>query len=208
MGYDTPLSPWSTFATLHSFPSHIHIDFQERTRSFLYRALWVYCEDSNMWVTHISNYPLPDLEILSFTARLHPVISKYFSTHQSPPFSMATSIASEPAMTASTGSCLTPEKKTELLAQVKQLSEDTLSIDVSFYEISRRLANLQEANIPEKFVRDIQRLGTTWDGLHSVWNIFLSVIYLETDLIHGQDLFRSSLAVSRRCRGCESFCWW
>ncbi|KAK7683299.1 hypothetical protein QCA50_013561 [Cerrena zonata] len=79
----------------------------------------------------------------------------------------------DPQTTAPTDTCLTPEKKTELLAQVKKLSEDTLSIDASFDDISRRLANLREANIPDKFVTDIQRLSTAWEGLHSTYSDLL-----------------------------------
>ena len=76
-------------------------------------------------------------------------------------------------VTGPTDSCLTLEKKTELLAQVRKLSEDTLSIDASFNDVSRRLANLREANIPEKFNKDVQRLDSTWEELHSVRNAFL-----------------------------------
>ena len=73
-------------------------------------------------------------------------------------------------VTGSTDPCLTPEKKTELLTQVRKLSGDTLTIDASFNDISRRLANLREANIPEKFTKDVQRLDSTCKELHSVRN--------------------------------------
>ncbi|CAL1715652.1 unnamed protein product [Somion occarium] len=82
-------------------------------------------------------------------------------------------MAAVPETALPTEACLTDDKKSELLAQVKQLSVDTLSIDSSFDSISRLLNNLAEAHIPKELVKDVERLTHIWHDLQTTYSTLL-----------------------------------
>lgn len=113
-------------------------------------------------------------------------------------------MAAVPETALPTEACLTDDKKSELLAQVKQLSVDTLSIDSSFDSISRLLNNLAEAHIPKELVKDVERLTHIWHDLQTVRRLRCNA---ESGLIISKrlctDLLHSSVEITRRCWRCQ-----